>query len=166
MNNLVETPAGCNRRAFVFTMQDTKPIRIMIADDSEVTRHVITSVAAKTPDIELVAAASYGAEAVRLYRQHQPDIVLMDFAMPVMNGLEAIREICRDFPQARIIYYSVHFNNLMRQFALEAGAVGCLDKGSTLPELLRAIRNVYNGLPIDWVVHLEQGTGASNRMIE
>jgi DNA-binding NarL/FixJ family response regulator len=147
-------------------MQAIRPIRVLIADDSEVTRQVLASVAAKTADIELVAVASYGAEAIRLYREHQPDIMLMDFAMPMMNGLEAIREICRDFPQARIIYYSVHFNSMMRQFAQEAGAVGCLDKGSNLQELLRAIRNVHQGLPVEGVAHLEQGMGVSDSLVQ
>src|SRR5690349_5492650 len=105
-------------------MPESKPIRIMVADDSEVTRHVIVAMAAKTPDLVLVAQAAFGAEAVRLYHEYQPDVVLMDFAMPGMNGLDAIREICRDFPQARIIVYSVHVNSVMRQAALEAGAVG------------------------------------------
>ena len=90
-----------------------------------------------------------GKQAIQKVTDLQPDIVLMDFAMPIMNGLEAIREICRDFPQARLIYYSVHLNSLMRQFAREAGAVACLDKGSNLQEFLAAIRNVYHNLPVD-----------------
>ena len=80
-------------------------IRVLVADDHPMIRAGVAATIAAEPDMELTAAASNGAEAVALFRAHQPDIVLMDLRMPVMDGVEAIRVILQIAPAARIIVF-------------------------------------------------------------
>jgi DNA-binding NarL/FixJ family response regulator len=130
-------------------METTKRIRVIAADDDATFRKMLQALFEATPDMELVAAATYGAEAVRLYAQHQPDILLMDINMPVMNGLDAAKEICRDFPQARIIFLSAHLTHLTRKLAADTGVAGWLAKPIHIRALLNGIRNIHAGLPVD-----------------
>jgi CheY-like chemotaxis protein len=130
-------------------MEMTKRIRVMIADDNDSFRKMLQSLLEATPDMELVAIATYGAEAVRLYAEHQPDVALLDINMPVMNGLDAAKEILRDFPQARLILVSANLTELSQKLAVEAGVVGWLAKPVPIRELLKGIRNVDAGLTVD-----------------
>jgi DNA-binding NarL/FixJ family response regulator len=130
-------------------METTKRIQVMVADDDASFRKMLQQLLEVTPDMELVAEAIYGAEAVRLYAEHQPDILLLDINMPVMNGLDAAKEICRDFPQARIIVLSAHHTNLTWTLATDAGVAGWLAKPTRIRDLLNGIRNVHAGLTVD-----------------
>jgi two-component system, NarL family, response regulator len=127
-------------------MDEPRPIRIMVADDDENVRQMIETLMDVTPDMELVAQASQGAEAVRSFIITRPDVVLMDLDMPLMNGLETIRSISRDYPAARIIVYSANVNQHSLKLMLQAGAVGYLEKPCPIAEILCAIRNAHAGI--------------------
>jgi len=84
------------------------PIRVLITDDHALVRAGIHALLDKQPHMEVVAEASNGREAVRLVRQHKPHVVLMDIAMPELNGLEAVRQLAKEFPRVRCIILSMH----------------------------------------------------------
>lgn len=119
------------------------PIRIIIADDHAVVREGLVALLCREADIEIVAEAANGQEAVALFRQHKPDVVLMDLRMPLMNGVEATAAICREFPQARIIVQTTSEDPLDIRDALNAGAKRYLVKTGERDELLETIRAVY-----------------------
>ena len=100
---------------------------------------------AEEDDLEVVAEAENGAGAVALFRQHQPDVVLMDLRMPVMDGVEAIRTILREFPGARILALTTYEGDGDVRGALEAGARGYLLKDMLLTEVITAVRAVFLG---------------------
>jgi DNA-binding NarL/FixJ family response regulator len=128
-------------------MDETKPIRVMVADDEESVRQMLATLLELAPDMELVAAAKQGAEAFRLFVLHRPDVVLMDIELPLMNGVEAIRTIGRDYPEARLIVYSANVKRHSKKLILAAGAVGILEKSCPVAEILEAIRNAHSGRP-------------------
>ncbi len=120
-------------------------IRVLIADDHLLVRAGIRALLEKQPDVEVVAEASNGREALRLIRQHQPNVVLMDIAMPELNGLEAIRQLSKEFPRIHSIILSMYSDEEHVRHALQAGAAGYLVKGGALAELELAIRAVARG---------------------
>lgn len=120
-------------------------IRVLIADDHALVRAGIRALVEKQPNMEVVAEANDGREALRLARQHQPNIVLMDIAMPELNGLEALRQLVKESPGARSIILSMHSDEEHVWRALQAGASGYLVKGSSLAELELAINSVARG---------------------
>src|ERR1700733_13580992 len=121
------------------------PIRIMIVEDHAVVRQGLAALLRTVPDFSIVAEAADGRASVELFRQHQPDITLMDLRLPQMNGVEAITSIRNDFPQARIIVLTTFDGDEDIYRALQAGARGYLLKGMTGEELMDAIRSVYAG---------------------
>jgi DNA-binding NarL/FixJ family response regulator len=120
-------------------------IRVLIADDHSLVRAGIRALLDKQPDMEVVAEASNGREALKLVRQHQPNVVLMDIAMPELNGLEAIRQLSKEFPKIQGIILSMYSDEEHVSRALQAGATGYLVKGAALAELELAIRSVARG---------------------
>jgi DNA-binding NarL/FixJ family response regulator len=122
------------------------PIRVLTVDDHPMLREGIAAVVSPQPDMELVGEAEDGAQAVEAYRRLRPDITLMDLQMPTLNGVEAIIQIRREFPQARIIVLTTYVGDAQAVRALRAGAVGYLLKGTLRKELLDAIRSVHAGL--------------------
>ena len=120
-------------------------IRILVADDHPVVRTGLTAVLAQQPDLELVAEAENGERAVALYREHRPDVCLMDLRMPVMDGVEAIRTITTEFPSARILALTTYEGDADIRRALEAGARGYLLKDMLLTDVIRAVRAVHRG---------------------
>lgn len=120
-------------------------IRIILVDDHRLVRAGIRSLLEKLPDIEVVAEASDGTEAIELISKHKPDVVLMDLAMPVLNGLEATRQLARELPEVRIIILSIYADEEHVYQALRAGATGYLLKGAAIQELEVAIRAVAKG---------------------
>jgi two-component system, NarL family, response regulator DegU len=130
----------------VIAVAENKPIHIMIADDDPNIRRMLETLIEVTEDMELVAEATQGAEAVRACILYKPDVVLMDIQMPLMNGLEAIRSICHLVPQTRVIVYSVNADRVSPKLILESGAVGYLEKTAPIATILRAIRNAHTGL--------------------
>ena len=121
------------------------PTRIFIADDHTLIRAGIRSLLEKLPGVEVVAEASDGREVLRLVVQHQPQIVLMDIAMPNLNGLDATRELTKSFPHVWVIILSIYSDEEHVYQALRAGAAGYLLKGAATEELELAIRSVAQG---------------------
>jgi DNA-binding NarL/FixJ family response regulator len=124
---------------------DTKPIRILTADDHPLLRYGIAALIGVEPDMELVAQASTGREAIEQFRRHQPDVTLMDLQMPGMNGIEAIIAIRSEFPNARIIVVTTYSGDIQVTRALKAGARAYILKGHLAGELLETIRAVHAG---------------------
>ena len=122
-----------------------KKIRILIADDHAFLREGIAAMLRFQHDMELVAEAGDGKDAVDLFVQHRPDIVLMDLQMPVMNGIEAIREICKVHPVAKIIVLTTYQGDAQVHRAIMSGATGYLLKSMLKDDLINAIHNVYAG---------------------
>ena len=120
-------------------------IRILIADDHPLLREGVAAVLGEQPDLVVVAEATRGAEAVELFRQHRPDITLMDLRMPDMSGIAAITAIRAEFPKARIIVLTSYAGDAHAVAALKAGASAYLLKRSAASELTTAIREVMQG---------------------
>ena len=126
-------------------MPEKKAIRVLIADDHPVVRRGLRTLLTSEPGLEPVGEATDGAEAVLLARSLQPDVILLDMVMPRKNGLEAIIEIKRENPEARILVLTSFAEDEKVFPAIKAGALGYLLKDSSPEELLEAIRNVYQG---------------------
>jgi NarL family two-component system response regulator LiaR len=123
----------------------TDRIRILIADDHAVVRHGLRALITTEPDLELVGEASDGVEAVNLHARLNPDVTLMDMAMPRKTGLEAIIDIMRSNPQARILVLTSFAEDEQVFPAIKAGATGYMLKDTAPRELLQAIRDVHCG---------------------
>jgi DNA-binding NarL/FixJ family response regulator len=120
-------------------------IRVFVADDHPVVRAGLAAVLVQQADLELVAEAENGERAVALYREHRPDVCLMDLRMPLMDGVEAIGTITREFPDARILALTTYEGDAHIRRALEAGARGYLLKDMLLTDMIRAVRAVHQG---------------------
>ena len=121
------------------------PIRVLLADDHALVRAGIRLLLEKLPDIEVVAEASDGREAIRLVEKHEPHVLLTDIAMPGLNGLEVTRHLANTFPKVRVLILSMYADEEHLYLALRAGAAGYLLKGSAREELELAIRAVARG---------------------
>jgi len=128
-----------------FNMCDTETIRVLIADDHPVVRSGLSMILQYVSGIETVAEASTGAEAVQLFNQHRPDVVLMDLKMPEMGGVEAIEVILQEHPTAYIIVLTTYDGDEDIYRGLQAGARGYLLKSVSRQELIDAIQQVYAG---------------------
>ncbi|ACB74569.1 response regulator [Opitutus terrae] len=124
-------------------------LRILVADDHFIVRSGLVSLIHAEPDMSVVAQAADGAEAVALFTQHQPDVALLDLRMPVRSGTEAIEQIRRDHPHARILVLTAFSGDEDIRKALRAGARGYVLKSSTGEGLIPAIRAVAAGEP--WI---------------
>jgi DNA-binding NarL/FixJ family response regulator len=120
-------------------------IRVLIADDHPAVRAGLAALIAEHVDLALVASAETGASAIRLFREHRPDVVLMDLRMGVLDGVEAIGAITREFPSAQVIALTTYEGDADIRRALNAGARGYLLKDMLLTEVITAIRAVYRG---------------------
>jgi len=120
-------------------------IRILTVDDHPLLREGIAFLVKSQPDMELVAEASDGEEAIEQFRRHRPDVTLMDLRMPNLNGTEAISRIKNEFPDAKIIVLSTYAGDVQVLKAIKAGARGYIVKGHVHRELLDAIRSVHAG---------------------
>jgi len=124
---------------------EQRRIRILVVDDHALMRVGLVASIGGEPDMEIVAAASNGKEAVEFFRQHRPDITLMDLKMPVMGGVEAIQAIRGECPSAKVIVLSTYEGDDDIFRALEAGATSYLLKDTLAEDLVRVIREVFAG---------------------
>ena len=122
-----------------------KPIRVLIVEDHALVRAGIRSLLQEVNDIEVVEEAGDGREALRLVEEKQPDVVLMDIAMPGLNGFEAIERLAEIVPEARMIVLSMHRSEEYVLRALRVGACGYLLKEAQADELETAVRTVARG---------------------
>jgi DNA-binding NarL/FixJ family response regulator len=124
---------------------DPKPIRILAVDDHPLLRDGIAALIADQSDMEVVAEASNGREALELFRVHRPDVTLMDLQMPEMGGIDAMITIRGEFAEARIIVLTTYIGDVQVLRALKAGARAYLLKSLLRRELLDTIRAVHAG---------------------
>jgi DNA-binding NarL/FixJ family response regulator len=120
-------------------------IRLILVDDHEIVRIGLRMLLQAQPDIEIVAEASSGEEAIELAQTHQPDVVLMDVTMPGMSGMEATRQLKASYPSAAILALTIHEEEDYFFQMLQAGASGYVPKRVAADELVRAIHTVFLG---------------------
>ncbi len=120
-------------------------IRVFSVDDHPLLREGIAALVNNQPDMVLVAEASNGAEAIQLFKQHLPDVTLMDLRLPDMSGIDIVIAIRTEFPQARIIMLTTFEGDVEIHRALQAGARGYLLKNMPPAELIDVIRQVHAG---------------------
>lgn len=126
-------------------MQESRQIRVLLAEDHAIVREGLRLLIEKQPDIELVYEAEDGRAAVEHARELLPDVVIMDITMPNLNGVEATRQITKEFPRIKVIALSVHSNRRFVADMLEAGAAGYVLKECLFDELVQAIQAVSAG---------------------
>jgi len=120
-------------------------IKVLIVDDHAILRDGISALLSLAADIEVIGEAENGREAIDRARQLAPDVVLMDIAMPAMDGLEATRRIHKEFPQMKVLTLTQYDDREHLLSLLEAGAEGFISKTAASSELASAIRSVYQG---------------------
>jgi DNA-binding NarL/FixJ family response regulator len=120
-------------------------IAVLLADDHQIVREGFRSLLEHEPDIEVVGEAATGREAVQLTRKLRPAVVVMDIGMPLLNGLEATRQIRRDFPDTKVLILSAHSDEAYVEQVAALGAAGFLLKQTSSHVLAQAIREVQKG---------------------
>jgi DNA-binding NarL/FixJ family response regulator len=122
-----------------------KKITVLLAEDHMIVREGFRKMLELENDFTIVAEAQDGRKAVALAKKFNPDVVLMDIAMPLLNGLEAARQLHKELPAVRVVMLSAHSDDAYIESATEAGAVGFLLKQTSAHEVCRAIREVHAG---------------------
>ena len=143
-------------------MSDEARIRILSVDDHPLLNEGIAAIINSQPDMQLVAQATSGRDAVAQFRQHLPDVTLMDLRMPDMSGIDTVIAIRAEFPDARIIMLTTFQGDVEIQRALEAGARGYLLKSMPPKDLVAVIRQVHAGkkrIPSEIAAHLAEHMG-------
>lgn len=126
-------------------ISQSTPIQVLIVDDHTIFRQGLATIINRDPEVTVIAQAKDGQQAIDLFREHQPDVTLMDLRMPQMDGVEAITAICAEFKQARIIVLTTYDTDEDIYRGLQAGAQGYLLKDTGADELFNAIRTVHSG---------------------
>lgn len=122
-----------------------KPIRVMIADDHALVRESIKAILSSEEDMEIIAVAEDGKQAIELSVVHQPDVVVMDISMPKLDGIRSTRLIRSDAPGTSVVILSMHVNATLVQQAIKMGAKGYVLKGRAADELAPAVRAAKQG---------------------
>jgi DNA-binding NarL/FixJ family response regulator len=122
----------------------SSPIRVILADDHTLVRAGIRALLEKLPNVTVVAEANDGREVLELVKTQLPDVVVMDIAMPGLNGLEAAERMAREFPTVRVVILSMHHNEEYVWRALKAGVAGYLLKKAATAELETALQHIMN----------------------
>jgi len=128
---------------FVLGADEVAMITVLIADDQALVRNVFRFLLENAGGIEIVAVASNGKEAVEQVASYSPNIVVMDVSMPVMNGIEATRQIGVNYPKTRILMVSLHDNANYIGSSIQAGALGYVLKDTIGDELVPAVRAIH-----------------------
>lgn len=124
----------------------SKPrIRLLVVDDHFFVRMGLAGSLNAEPDMRVVAEADNGTQAINLFREHRPDVVLLDGRLPGLSGVETLATLRHEFPDARVLMLSIDEGEEDVYRALQAGAAGYLPKATQLQELLRAIRAIHGG---------------------
>jgi DNA-binding NarL/FixJ family response regulator len=150
------------RRAKVIIIMSTSRIRVLSVDDHPLLREGIAAVINNQPDMSLVALATTGTEAVQRFREHRPDVTLMDLRLPDVSGIDAMMAIRAEFPEARVMMLTSFDGDVEIERALRAGARGYVLKSLPPRELAEAIRDVHAGrkrIPADVAAHLAEHMG-------
>jgi DNA-binding NarL/FixJ family response regulator len=124
----------------------TAPIRILLVEDNEIFREALELLLGLRSDVEIVAAVGDGAEAVPACRKHSPDVVLMDYRLPGIDGIQATRALKDACPDAAVVVLSASANVRELEALREAGAVACLSKAQDLDEIVAAIHQAAGRL--------------------
>lgn len=125
--------------------EDVNQIRVLVVDDHPVVREGVEALVRRRPDMCIVAQAANGLEAIEQFREHRPDVTLMDLQMPEMNGLDALIALRGEFPEARIVVLTTYVGDVQVLRAIKAGAQAYLLKIALHKELLDTIRAVHAG---------------------
>jgi DNA-binding NarL/FixJ family response regulator len=123
------------------------PITVLLAEDHAIVREGLHALLKLEPDFKVIGEAENGRQAVLLANKHSPDVVVMDIAMPLLNGLEATRQILQHKPATKILILSAHSDDTYVNQVLALGAAGYLIKQTASDVLHEAIRQVHNGKP-------------------
>src|SRR5262245_3136955 len=126
-------------------MNDQSHIRVFSVDDHPLVNEGIAALVNNQPDMQLVAQATSGSDSVRKFREHRPDVTLMDLLLPDMSGIEAMIAIRTEFPEARIVMLTTFDGDVEIQRALQAGARGYMLKSMPPRDLVAVIRRVHAG---------------------
>jgi len=121
------------------------PITVLLAEDHQIVREGFKSLLGHERDIKVVGEAETGRQAVQLTRKFRPSVVVMDIAMPLLNGLEATRQIRKDFPDTKVLILSAHSDDAYVDQVAALGASGFLVKQTSSHELATAIRKIHGG---------------------
>jgi DNA-binding NarL/FixJ family response regulator len=127
------------------TAKEMGAIRVLVVDDHALLREGIASLLGSEPDMQVVAEATTGREAIEQFRKHRPDVTLMDLQMPGMSGIDAIAAICGEFSGARIVVLTTYSGDVQVVRAIRAGARGYLLKSLLRNDLPETIRDVHAG---------------------
>ena len=120
-------------------------MRVIVADNDQVIRETIRGLLVASPNIDVVAEAASGSEAVAMTLQHSPDLVIMDISMPDMNGVDATRCILDQKPEVKIVALSVNHNRSLLKRMCKAGAVAYVTKGGAATDLIPALWAAQTG---------------------
>jgi DNA-binding NarL/FixJ family response regulator len=120
-----------------------RTLRVLVVDDSEVVRRGICQILLSQTDMQVICEAADGADGVRKALEHEPDVVLMDITMPVMNGFEATRHIRQELPSALILMVSQFDSAPFAREAVAAGASGYVVKSNAASDLIPALRKIH-----------------------
>jgi DNA-binding NarL/FixJ family response regulator len=143
-------------------MLDQTRIRVFSVDDHPLLREGIAAIIDNQPDMQIIAQAATGGEAIQLFRQHRPDVTLMDLRLPDMSGIETLIAIRTEFPEARVIILTTFEGDVDIRRSLEAGARGYMLKNMPPKELVEVIRQVHKGkkrIPAEVAAHLAEYFG-------
>ena len=143
-------------------MSQQTPIRILSVDDHPLLRQGIAAIINSQPDMLLAAQAANGVEAIQQFREHRPDVTLMDLRLPDMSGIDALIAIRTEFPAACVVMLTTFEGDVEIQRALEAGARGYLLKSTPAKDLIEAIRQSHAGkrpIPAEVAAHLAEHMG-------